>query len=211
MRWDNLFDDLEGQLEQELGAEEVDLRAEEERLRLGRLALRDRLVALAGAEGGTAGDRRIRLILSGGAAITVRPVTFGRDWISGDLVEDSRTKAQFILPITAIAGLVLDRQQVGESIGEAAAIDPARGLSRRLGIGFVLRDLCRRRSSAAFLLGNGSLGDSLLGHSTVHGTIDRVGRDHFDIAVHEAGSARRDAQVSQYRVVPFTQLVLVRL
>ncbi len=43
MRWDNLFDDLESQLEQELGAEDVDLLAEEERLRLGRLALRDRL------------------------------------------------------------------------------------------------------------------------------------------------------------------------
>ena len=33
----------ESQLEHELGAEEVDLFAEEERLRLGRLALRDRI------------------------------------------------------------------------------------------------------------------------------------------------------------------------
>jgi len=48
MRWDNLFDDLESQLELELGAEDLDLVAEEERLRLGRLALRDRLVALVG-------------------------------------------------------------------------------------------------------------------------------------------------------------------
>ena len=46
MRWDHLFDDLESQLEQELGAEEADLLAEEERLRLGRLALRDRFRAL---------------------------------------------------------------------------------------------------------------------------------------------------------------------
>jgi hypothetical protein len=29
VRWDNLFDDLEGQLEHELNAEEVDLRAED--------------------------------------------------------------------------------------------------------------------------------------------------------------------------------------
>ena len=42
MRWDNLFDDLESQLEQELDAEDIDLLAEEERLRLGRLGLRDR-------------------------------------------------------------------------------------------------------------------------------------------------------------------------
>lgn len=46
MRWDDLFDDLESQLEQELGAEDVDLLAEEERLRLGRLTLRDRLLAM---------------------------------------------------------------------------------------------------------------------------------------------------------------------
>lgn len=46
MRWDDLFDDLESQLEREMTAEELDLEAEEERLRLGRLSVRDRLVAL---------------------------------------------------------------------------------------------------------------------------------------------------------------------
>ena len=52
MRWDNLFDDLESQLEQELTAEEVDLQAEEERLRLARLGIRDRLRSLAHASFG---------------------------------------------------------------------------------------------------------------------------------------------------------------
>ena len=46
VRWDNLFDDLEGQLENELNAEDLELRAEEERLRLGRLALRQRLTGV---------------------------------------------------------------------------------------------------------------------------------------------------------------------
>ena len=50
MRWDNLFDDLESQLEQGLTAEEVDLRAEEERLRLGRLGLRERIAAILQAQ-----------------------------------------------------------------------------------------------------------------------------------------------------------------
>jgi hypothetical protein len=49
MRWDNLFDDLESQLEQELSAEEIDLQAEEERLRLARLGIRDRLRSLHAA------------------------------------------------------------------------------------------------------------------------------------------------------------------
>ena len=42
----HLFDDLEGQLERELTAEEQDLGIEEERLRLGRLSVRDRIAAL---------------------------------------------------------------------------------------------------------------------------------------------------------------------
>jgi hypothetical protein len=37
MRWNNLFDDLAGQLERELGAEDRDREADEERLRIGRL------------------------------------------------------------------------------------------------------------------------------------------------------------------------------
>ena len=47
MRWDNLFDDLEAQLEYEADAERDELLAEDERLRLGRLSLRDRLSSIA--------------------------------------------------------------------------------------------------------------------------------------------------------------------
>ena len=50
MRWDRLFDDIESQLERELSAEELDLAAEEERVRLARLGMRDRLVALRAAD-----------------------------------------------------------------------------------------------------------------------------------------------------------------
>ena len=69
MRWDSLFDDLESQLERERTAEELDLEAEEERLRLGRLAIRDRLVALAAAPG----ERPLRIALVGGGRLTVPP------------------------------------------------------------------------------------------------------------------------------------------
>lgn len=200
MRWDNLFDDLEGQLEQELGAEETDLRAEEERLRLGRLALRDRLVALHGAEHGP-DDWSVRATLVNGTMLSIRPRTFGRDWVSGDVVSDSLRPAQFIMPLAAIASLALSRDQVRSSLERAGDIEPERGLSRRLGLAFVLRDLCRRRRSVELLLRNGTLA----------GTLDRVGRDHFDIAVHEPGSARRENAVSQYCIVPFSQVLLVRV
>jgi len=197
MRWDNLFDDLEGQLEQEFGAEETDLRAEEERLRLGRLTLRDRLLALGTGDC----DGVVRVMLTDGSTLDVRPRTFGRDWLSGDIVDQSPRCAQFILPLHAIAGLLLTRAQIGDSLQEAAATDSGYGLSRRLGLAFVLRDLCRRRQAVELRLEG----------SSITGTIDRVGQDHLDLAVHEAGTVRRESLVSHYRVVPFSQLFLVRV
>lgn len=197
MRWDNLFDDLEGQLEQELGAEETDLRAEEERLRLGRLTLRDRLHALsAGAD-----TAPVQVSLIDGSTFDLLPRTFGRDWISGEIVDHSSRRSQFILPLDAIAGLRFSRAQVGGSLADAATVKNEPELSRRLGLAFVLRDLCRRRQSVELVVNNG----------TIAGTIDRVGRDHLDLAVHETGTARRECLVAHYRVVPFSQLLLVRL
>jgi hypothetical protein len=197
MRWDNLFDDLEGQLEQELGAEETDLRAEEERLRLGRLSIRDRLFAL----GTERDDGPVRVSLVNGSTLDLRPRTFGRDWISGDVVDQTVRGAQFILPLDAIAGLLLTRSQVSNSLEELAVTESERGLSRRLGLAFVLRDLCRRRQSVELVMSEG----------VISGTIDRVGRDHLDLAVHEAGTVRRENLVSHYRVVPFARLLFVRL
>ena len=197
MRWDNLFDDLEGQLEQELGAEETDLRAEEERLRLGRRTLRDRLLALNHREDPVP----VRVMLTDGSALELRPRTFGRDWILGDVVDQSARDVQFILPLDAIAGLLLTRVQVSDSLDDASSAEGERGLSRRLGLAFVLRDLCRRRQSVELVMSDG----------VTRGTIDRVGRDHLDLAVHEAGTARRESLVSHYRVVPFARLLLVRL
>ncbi len=195
-RWENLFDDLEGQLEQELGAEELDLRAEEERLRLGRLALRDRLAAASAA----APESVMRFALAGGDAALLRPRTFGRDWCSGDLVEEPPRRGQFVLPLSAVVSVGLDRAQLRGSL-EPSPRDDERGLASRLGLAFVLRDLCRRRSALEVQHHRGRM----------HGTIDRVGRDHFDLAVHEPGIPRRESAVVEHRVVPFAALVMIRL
>jgi hypothetical protein len=197
MRWDNLFDDLESQLEQEITAEELDLGAEEERLRVGRLSVRDRLVALGDASAMQPG---LQLTLSSGARLTVLPVTFGRDWFSADVIDDSPRNAQCIVPVSAVAGVTLSAKQVMTSLVTGGRAEHP-SLSSRLGLSFVLRDLCRRRRSVSVLLSHGEL----------HGTIDRVGRDHIDLAVHEPGSVRRDSAVIEYRIVPLDGLLLVRL
>jgi hypothetical protein len=181
----------------------VDLRAVEEGLRLGRLSMLDRLAFLhesARADGGPAAAQ-LRVVLSDGTTIRVRPVAFGKDWFSADLVDEAARRSQCIVPTAGVAGLVLTPAQIERSLRGTPAPGPARGLSGRLGLGFMLRALCRRRSAVELHLLSGDL----------HGTIDRVGRDHLDLAVHEPGASRRDSAVTQCRLVPLGQILLVRL
>jgi hypothetical protein len=200
MRWDNLFDDLESQLEQELSAEEIDLQAEEERLRLARLGIRDRLYSLHLHASGDA-ERTLHLTLRDGSRITVVPSTFGRDWFAGELVEESGRRPSCILPLDAIDGVSLTATQVRASLDGTERRESPTALSARLGLQFVLRDLCRRRQPI----------DLHLAGARIHGTIDRVGRDHFDLAAHEPGRPRRESAVTEYRIVRLAQLLVVRL
>lgn len=197
MRWNNLFDDLESQLEHELSAEDIDLQAEEERLRLGRMSLRDRLSALHESSAGAYYLVRIDI---GGDVVKIAPTSLGKDWVAGNLVDETARQRQVIVPLHAMSGIILDRGQTTASLTSPAK-SAHTGLSARLGITFVLRDLCRRRCELDVVLATGSL----------HGTIDRVGRDHCDLAVHESGTPRRPTAVAQYRIVPLDQVVMVRL
>ena len=145
MRWDNLFDDLESQLEQELSAEEIDLRVEEERLRLARLGIRDRLRSLHSST--SPSERRtLRLLLADGSRETVAPATFGRDWLAGELIEESGRRPQCIVALDSIDGVVLEADQITASL-EPLLEESSGALSARLGLQFVLRDLCRRRAA----------------------------------------------------------------
>ncbi len=197
MRWNHLFDDLEGQLEQELRAEERDLAAEEERLRIGRLTLRDRLQSLSEMLGPGAS---LRFDL-GDRTLEVRPTTFGRDWLSGTVVSGAAPGKQCVLPLRSIRALILDQRQVPPSVGNATDSDGPQSLAQRLGLVFVLRDLCRRRAAVEVVVrGTG-----------VHGTIDRVGRDHLDLAVHPSGEYRRSGAVDHIRIVPLDSVDLLML
>ncbi len=196
MRWDDLFADLESQLEQEHGAEEPDLLAEEERLRPGRLALRDRLLAIA-QPGQPAESLGVELRDGSRHSIAVDAV--GRDWIAGRL--ESGMRRSCILPVAAIVSILPDAAQLERSLQPRTGREPAASLSARLGLTFVLRDLCRRRAPVD-LQGVAGL---------LHGTIDRVGRDHLDLAAHEPGAARREESVACYLIARLAQIVLVRL
>lgn len=200
MRWDNLFDDLESQLENELTAEDIDLQAEEERLRLGRMSLRDRLAAVFQARGQADPDP-IRVILADGESVGVLPAALGKDWLSGVLADEATNRHQCIIPLAGVGGLILQPAQVTASLNVFEGQAPTSELSARLSLAFVLRDLCRRRHSVDVELANGA----------AHGTIDRVGRDHLDLAVHERGVPRRESAVRHYRVIPLGQIKLIRV
>lgn len=191
MRWDELFADIESQLEQELDAERLDMAVEEERLRLGRLSLRDRLAAM------TASERALRLELVSGEILDARVDTVGRDWLAGD-IDGGGASRSVIVPIAAIAGVIPAGGQL--ELGLRAASRSGE-LSAQLGMAFVLRDLCRRRVGV----------DLATRAGTCHGTIDRVGRDHLDLAEHERGEARRGRAVRRIRMIPFEAVLSVRI
>lgn len=204
MRWDLLFDDLEARIDQEQRDEERALALEEERLRLGRLTLRDRLVALArGPVDEAAGT--VRLELRGGEVVDLRPLSFGRDWMNAAIVgggaEAVRAhrapERQCIVPLAAIVAVLPTRAQLEPSVAPSA--ESSTRLAERIGMPFVLRDLCRRRTPVRLTTDDGR----------VDGTLDRVARDHLDIAVHEAGTARRESEVRGYRIIPLDRLILV--
>lgn len=188
VRFDDLFDDLESQLEAEQGAERRDLEAEEERFRVGRLELRDRIAAA---------PRALDLALRAGGRLRLRRMALGRDWLNGEVLEGAPAGTGAVVPLHAIAGIELDGDAVRGSVRPQP---PQADLAQRLSFAFALRDLARRRAPVI-----------LEGGHPLSGTIDRVGRDHLDLALHEPGSSPRHGTVRSWRVVPFAAFDWVRL
>ncbi|TFD72557.1 hypothetical protein [Cryobacterium gelidum] len=198
VRWDDLFDDLEGQLERELHSEAADLRLHEERQRLEKLSLRTRLSNVA--RSAALGDSlRLRVVLVSGETLALRPTTLGRDWLAADLLDTQNGRVQCVIPLSAIAGVLLTEEQ--SLISLAVESDATGKLIERVGFPFVLRDLCRRRRTVDLDTRGGVL----------VGTIDRVARDHLDLAVHPLGTLRRASEVLHYRLVPLWQIHAIRL
>jgi len=192
VRWDELFADIESQFERQLDAERLDLAAETERLRSGRLTLVERLESMS-SDGG-----RVRLVLADGQTVELRVDSTGADWVAGEARLGERARGT-VIPIRAIAEVQpaaghQDRMREGTS-----PLRP-RGLADRLGLAVVLRDLCRRRIEVDLC--------TMLG--THHGTIDRVGADHLDFSRHGIGEPRRHPTEGT-RLVPFAGVVCVRL
>ncbi|NYD66636.1 hypothetical protein [Agromyces atrinae] len=192
MRWNRLFDDLEVQLDRELDLEDRGLRQEEERLRLGRLSLRERIAALAAPGEPAASAVRVEI---GDETFHVRPTAFGRDWLAGDIIGEGPYPLACVIPFASVTAIVVTSESRIAASLETERESTAR-LMERIGLVFALRDLCRRRVGVSIVTVTGR----------VHGTIDRVARDHIDLAVHERGVPRRTRDVAEFRILPLTAI-----
>jgi hypothetical protein len=77
----------------------------------------------------------------------------------------------------------------------------AGAVSGKLDLRHALRGLARGRLPVAAVLRDAT---------TLHGTLDRVGADFVEVALHAPGEARRQPAVSAVRTVPLTALSVVR-
>jgi len=190
VQWEHLFDDLEGQLAAEWESERAALSAESERLRIAALPLHDRLRTLSSRHPSMVLD------LTGGERWDAVLRVVGADWVGVTAGHDPRLR---IAPLGAVESVGFDH---GSLLASLSPQSPEIDLRARMTLGFVLRDLARRRVPVT--LGRRS-GDPW------HGTIDRAAADHLDLALHDAHEPRRARTVRGFLCVPFTSVAWVRV
>lgn len=184
MRWDALFEDMEAQLASEhlLGLEsEISERA---RVEIAGIEVSDRLRGAIG--------RNIAVKLRSGTLVSAVLSHVGSEWL---VLDEGRH--QWLVPLAAVLTYQgLGRHQVRASQTKAA---------QRLGLASALRMLARDRSELAV-----HLHESTSGERAMHGVVDRVGKDHFDLAVMMPGEVRRSGNVVSVATVPFQSLAALR-
>lgn len=180
MRWEDLFADLEAQLDaDEAVARRSDL-AERSRIELSSVGLVDRLVAHR--------DHPLTVAVRGAGTVRGRLLDVASEWL---LVEEPSGRT-VLVPTAACQWLT--------GIGRRSEVQPERSLARRLGLASALRTLARQRVPVSCVLD---------GQTRLTGTFDRVHSDHADLAEHPADRPRRAGEVRVVRLVPFSAIALV--
>lgn len=182
MRWDAMFADLEAQAAALEVAERAGEIDERVRAELGSLALLDRLRAATGTP--------VRLRAAAAGVITGTISRVGPDWVLLDQ-DEGREVLVRLGAVTALGGL-------GRRTATPDSLD---AVTARLGLWFVLRRIARDRSAVTVQLTDGS---------SLHATVDRVGADFVEAAVHAPGELRRARSVREELLIPMSALVAVR-
>ncbi len=180
MRWQQLFDDLEGQAQ---ASERAELEAEisdRTRAETGQVRLLNRLRHRVGEQ--------VRLTVLGGGQLQGSVDQVGADWL---LLSGSD---EVVVPMSAVLTIA--------DLGPAS-VSP-QGVSvvaERLGLTYALRAIAVDRCPVRIALRDGS---------TVVGTPQRVGADFVDVAVHDVGEVPRLDVVRRTSTVAFDAIASVR-
>ena len=159
------------------------------------MRLHDRLVALAGA-----GVREpVGVALADRSVLRGTVEAVGADFAA--LRIESHAAGLALVRTAALTSITMSEAELMRSARAEAQLART-GLAERLTLGFVLRDLTRRRVPVRV---------HPLWAEPEFGTIDRVGVDHLDLAVHDAGAARRTGEVRAFRLIPLAAVAWLML
>jgi hypothetical protein len=154
MRWEQLFEDLEADLDEANRAERTGEVADRTWREVGRQQLTDRLRAAAGGE--------IVVRISGAGAVRGSIASTGNGWV----LVDEASGTQALVPIRHVIA-------VG-GLGRKAEVPGSEGrVGERLGLGYALRGISRDRARVVLTLVDGG---------ALAGVIARVGADFLDLA-----------------------------
>ena len=180
MRWDGLFADLEAQAAALATAERAGEIEDRTRSEVGRLAVVDRLRASTGSE--------VRLTCRGGLVVPGVLNRVHAEWI---LLAQAHGRESLV---------AVDKVLAAAGIGRPADVaESPSSVEARLGLRYALRRIARDRSAVRVHLLEG----------VISGTLDRVGADFVDLAVHAQGEARRRTAVSEVSLIPVSAIVAV--
>ncbi|MCJ8506189.1 hypothetical protein MRU69_15220 [Kocuria flava] len=181
MRWDELFADMEAQLAA-AGQQALEAEAAEQaRAEYSRVLLADRLRACHGEP--------VRALLADGAPVAGRVASLGAGW-----VQLAERDVEHLVPLGAPVWWELPGRRWAPG-GDVLAL--------RLGLGHALRTLARARARVRVrLAGAGPSG-------VLDGTLDAVGADFADLALHPGEDWRRRGSVRAVRSLPFAALACV--
>ena len=182
MRWAGLFADLQAQAEALERSERAGEVDERTRAELGELRLRDRL--RAGIDG------PVRLRCAGGVAVAGTLTRVGPDW----LLVAEEVGRECIVPLASVLAVSRPGRLACDPVGESK-------VEARLGLRSALRAVARDRSGLRLYLVDGAV---------LSATLDRVGADFVEAAIHPAGEARRPSAVQEVQLIAFTALAAVR-
>jgi hypothetical protein len=183
VRWEGLFSDLEAQAEELERTERALEIGERARIEVGALGIVERLLPARGSI--------VRLRCQGDLRLAGALQQVGLEWalIDGGRGDETLVALDNVL---SVVGLTRLSAAAPRGAGPAPVTLSLRQALRGLGSD---RSVCQIR---------------LVDASTLVGTIDRVGADFAEIAVHAPGEPRRRSEVLAMQLLAITAIVAVR-